>query len=179
MKKTITLLFLVLSTSIASAQDTLTAAQMREDFNYMMEWKGYLEICKQSRPDMTPCKMIELYTRTDSLYDGYIPVRRVEMNYMEAALQCGGTATFKKMAFRVRDFEIDELSPMLHLLIDRGENLVFSKLIPKSRPSASAENDVLAYFYATRTVSNFHITNDREKHAILFHNLNKSTNQDN
>ena len=65
MKKTITLLFLVLSTSIASAQDTLTAAQMREDFNYMMEWKGYLDICKQSRPDMTPCKMIELYTRTD------------------------------------------------------------------------------------------------------------------
>ena len=37
MKKTITLLFLVLSMSVASAQDTLTATQMREDFNYMME----------------------------------------------------------------------------------------------------------------------------------------------
>jgi len=37
MKKTITLLFLVLLMSIASAQDTLTAAQMREDFTYMME----------------------------------------------------------------------------------------------------------------------------------------------
>ena len=37
MKKTITLLFLVLSMSVASAQDTLTPAQMREDFNYMME----------------------------------------------------------------------------------------------------------------------------------------------
>ncbi|MBR5354355.1 MAG: hypothetical protein IKZ56_02425 [Bacteroidales bacterium] len=36
MKKTITLLFFVLSTSIASAQDTLTAAQMREDFNYIL-----------------------------------------------------------------------------------------------------------------------------------------------
>ena len=37
MKKTIILLFLVLSMSIASAQDTLTAAQMQEDFAYMME----------------------------------------------------------------------------------------------------------------------------------------------
>ncbi len=37
MKKTSTLLFLVLSMNIVSAQDTLTQAQMREDFNYMME----------------------------------------------------------------------------------------------------------------------------------------------
>ena len=37
----------------------------------------------------------------DSLFDGYIPIRLHEMNYMEAALQCGDTATFKKMAFRV------------------------------------------------------------------------------
>ena len=65
------------------------------------QWKAYLDICKQSRADMTPCEMMTLYARTDSLFDGYIPVRRVEMNYMEAALQCGDTATFKKMAFRV------------------------------------------------------------------------------
>ena len=37
MKKINTLLFLVLSMSVASAQDTLTPSQMREDFNYMME----------------------------------------------------------------------------------------------------------------------------------------------
>ncbi|MBP5677285.1 MAG: hypothetical protein J6W88_02165, partial [Bacteroidales bacterium] len=37
MKKTSTLLFLVLSMSVASAQDTLTPSQMREDFSYMME----------------------------------------------------------------------------------------------------------------------------------------------
>ena len=37
MKKTSTLLFLVLSMNIASTQDTLTQAQMREDFNYMIE----------------------------------------------------------------------------------------------------------------------------------------------
>jgi hypothetical protein len=37
MKKINTLLLFVLSMSVASAQDTLTPAQMREDFNYMME----------------------------------------------------------------------------------------------------------------------------------------------
>ena len=65
------------------------------------QWKAYLDICKQSRADMTPCEKMELFARIDSLYDGYIPVRKVEMNYMEAALQCGDTATFKRMAFRV------------------------------------------------------------------------------
>ena len=92
-------------------------------------------------------------------------------------------------AVLVRDFEMDELSPMLQMLIDRGENrrsatvsganLVFSKLIPKSRPSASAKNDVLAYSYTTRSVSIFHIANDEEKHAVLYHNIKKSINQDN
>ena len=65
------------------------------------QWKAYLDICKQSRADMTPCEKMELYARMDSLFDGYIPVRQQEMNYMEAALQCGDSATFKRLAFRV------------------------------------------------------------------------------
>jgi len=82
-------------------------------------------------------------------------------------------------AVLVRDFKMDELSPLLQMLIDRGENLVFSKLIPKSRPSPSSENDVLAYSYTTRSVSIFHIANDGEKHAVLYHNIKKSIDQDN
>jgi hypothetical protein len=82
-------------------------------------------------------------------------------------------------AVLVRDFEMDELSPLLQMLIDRGENLVFSKLIPKSRPSPSAGNDVLAYSYATRTVSIFHLANDEEKQAVLYHNIKESFDQDN
>jgi hypothetical protein len=81
-------------------------------------------------------------------------------------------------AVLVRDFEMDELSPLLQMLIDRGENLVFSKLIPRSNPSASAENDVLAYSYTTRSVSIFHVANDEEKHAVLYHNIKKSINKD-
>ncbi len=65
------------------------------------QWKSYLDIREQSRADMTPCEKMEVYARMNSLFDGNIPVRQQEMNYMEAALQCGDTATFKKMAFRV------------------------------------------------------------------------------
>ena len=65
------------------------------------QWKAYLDICKQFSDDKTPCEKINLYARMDSIFDGYIPVCQQEMNYMEAALQCGDTATFKRLAFRV------------------------------------------------------------------------------
>ena len=86
-KRIILLAALVVSSFVANAQSE--------------QWKAYLDIRKQSRADMTPCEKMELFARIDSLFDGYIPVRRVEMNYMEAALQCGDTATFKRLAFRV------------------------------------------------------------------------------
>lgn len=65
------------------------------------QWKAYMDILKQNHQEKSPCEMVDLYSRIDSLFGGYIPVRRVEMNYMEAALRCGDTATFRKMAFRV------------------------------------------------------------------------------
>ena len=65
------------------------------------KWKAYSDIVKQFHSDMTPCEKLELYARMDSVYDGNLPDHLQEMNYMEAALQCGDTATFKKMAFRV------------------------------------------------------------------------------
>ena len=86
-KRIILLAALVVSSFVANAQSE--------------QWKAYLDIRKQSRADMTPCEKMELYARIDSLFDGYIPVRSVEMNYMDAALQCGDTATFKRLAYRV------------------------------------------------------------------------------
>ena len=115
------------------------------------------------------------YEHTDGIAASYIhnyPVNdtiTLFVTLLEATSDSG-------WAVLVRDFEIEELSPMLQMLIERGENLVFSKLIPKSKPSASAKNDVLAYSYTTRSVSIFHITNDEEKHAVLYHNLNGSVN---
>ena len=128
------------------------------------------------------------YEHSDGIAASYIhnfPVNdtlTLDVTLLEATTDSG-------WAVLVRDFEMDELSPLLQMLIDRGENrrsatvsganLVFSKLIPKSVPSASAENDVLAYSYTTRSVSIFHIANDGEKHAVLYHNIKKSIDQDN
>ena len=86
-KRIILLAALVASSFVANAQSE--------------QWKAYLAIREQSLADMTPCEKMDLFARIDSLFDGYIPLRRVEMNYMEAALQCGDTATFKRLAFRV------------------------------------------------------------------------------
>ena len=86
-KRIILLAALVVSSFVANAQSE--------------QWKAYLAIRDQSRADMTPCEKMEVYVRMDSLFGGYIPVRQQEMNYMEAALQCGDTATFKRLAFRV------------------------------------------------------------------------------
>ena len=86
-KRIILMAALVVSSFVANAQSE--------------QWKAYWDIRKQSRADMTPCEKMEVYARIDSLFDGYIPVRSVEMNYMDAALQCGDTATFKRLAYRV------------------------------------------------------------------------------
>lgn len=150
-------------------------------------------------PERQVSDIYRRYAHSDGIAASYIhnfPVNdtlTLDVTLLEATTDSG-------WAVLVRDFEMDELSPLLQMLIDRGENrrsateveptsmqsatvsganLVFSKLIPKSVPSASAENDVLAYSYTTRSVSIFHIANDGEKHAVLYHNIKKSIDQDN
>lgn len=137
-----------------------------------------IAVWRYTAPERHVSDLYRRYEHADGIAASYIhnyPVNdtiTLDVTLLEATTDSG-------WAILVRDFEMDELSPMLQMLIDRGENLVFSKLIPKSNPSASTENDVLAYSYTTRSVSIFHIANDSEKHAVLFHNLDKSTNQDN
>ncbi len=92
MKKTSTLLFLVLSMNIASAQDTLTQAQMREDFNYMMEqyehihpnptWsldeESYSELKQQTLAQldhpMTQLDFWRIIARWNQYFDGHTHV---------------------------------------------------------------------------------------------------------
>ena len=137
-----------------------------------------IAVWRYTAPERHVSDLYRRYEHADGIAASYIhnyPVNdtiTLDVTLLESTTDSG-------WAILVRDFEMDELSPMLQMLIDRGENLVFSKLIPKSNSSASTENDVLAYSYTTRTVSIFHIANDREKHAVLFHNLDKSTNRDN
>ena len=81
------------------------------------------------------------------------------------------------------DFEVPDPSPNFQQFIDSGEDLIYVKLIPKTTASDTIlntyPNDVLAISPLNRTLTIFHIVNAEEKHAVFFHNLDKSINQDN
>ncbi|MBO7575903.1 MAG: hypothetical protein J6T03_00395, partial [Bacteroidales bacterium] len=81
-KRIILLAALVVSSFVANAQSE--------------QWKAYLDICKQSRADMTPCEKMEHYARIDSLFGGHMPDYNNLYNYMISSFLCGDTMTFKK-----------------------------------------------------------------------------------
>lgn len=85
------------------------------------QWETYLDICHELRKDANPCEQVNIYHRMDSLFDGYIPIRLQEMNYMDAALQCGDTATFKRLAFRVVRWK--GWNPMVFYYVDKYQFL--------------------------------------------------------
>ena len=78
-------------------------------------------------------------------------------------------------------FEVSDLPPDLQQFINNGENLIFTKIIPKPTSYATSldtyKDELLAISYLTRTLLVFHIKNDTEKHAVKYHNFAKSTNQ--
>lgn len=122
----------------------------------------------------------------------------VDVTLLEA-IDSMGWATLKK------DFEIPNPSPDFQQRIDIGKDLIYTKKIPKvtvadslkkSHPNVSllsreddslhssqgAENvtygnDLLAISYLNHTLTIFHIKNDVENRAIIYHNFDKSTNQ--
>ena len=122
----------------------------------------------------------------------------VDVTLLEA-IDSMGWATLKK------DFEIPNPSPDFQQRIDRGKDLIYTKKIPKvtvadslkkSHPNVSSKsreddslhssqgaenvtygNDLLAISHLNRTLIVFHINNNTEKHAVIYHNLVKSTNQ--
>lgn len=70
-----------------------------------------------------------------------------------------------------RDFEVAPLPPELQQLVDNGEDLVFTKSIPKSEMDKSDfPNDLLAISHMIHTVTVFHINSEIEKYAVLNHN---------
>ena len=82
----------------------------------------------------------------------------------------------------MKDFNIPTPDPGLQQFIDAGENLVVTKLVDKthySKPTApsSSNCEIMAISYTTYTISVFHTVNAGERHAILYFNLDKSTNQ--
>lgn len=80
-----------------------------------------------------------------------------------------------------KDFDVPNPSPNFQQFIDNGEDLIYVKLIPKSTTTDTIltpyPNDVLAISHLKRTLTVFHVKNDVEKHAVEYHNFDKSTNQ--
>ena len=82
----------------------------------------------------------------------------------------------------MKDFNIPTPDPGLQQFIDAGENLVVTKLVDKthySKPTApsSSNCEIMAISYTTHSISVFHTVDAGERHAILYFNLDKSTNQ--
>lgn len=98
----------------------------------------------------------------------------VDVTLLEAT-DSVGWATLKK------DFDIPNPSPNFQQRIDSGKNMIGVKIIPKSiavdTTSKEYPNNLLAISYLNHTLTIFHIKNDVEKHAVKYHNFDKSTNQ--
>ena len=70
-----------------------------------------------------------------------------------------------------KDFEVPNLPLELQQLVDNGEDLVFTKMIPKPKIDTSDfPNDLLAISHLSHTLTVFHIKSDIVKHAIFNHN---------
>ena len=95
----------------------------------------------------------------------------VDVTLLEAT-DSVGWVTLKK------DFDIVDITPELQQFIDNGENLIFTKLIPKSSfsdtTSCPYKDDLLAISFLTKTLTVFHIKNEIEKHAVKYNNFEKS-----
>lgn len=77
-----------------------------------------------------------------------------------------------------KDFEVPALPLELQQLIDNGEDLIFTKSIPKSEIDAlGVPNDLLAISHLTYTLTVFHIGNATEKHAIMRQNYKRTIYQ--
>lgn len=69
------------------------------------------------------------------------------------------------------DFKVPPHPLELQPLIDNGEDLLFTKHIPKYLANTSAfPYDLLVISHLTHTLTVFHINSDIEKHAIFNHN---------
>lgn len=81
----------------------------------------------------------------------------------------------------MHDFAVPEPNSELQAFIDNGEDLIFSQTLtpshyPISIPSDSILFDVLATSYYAHTLTIFHSKKEKERHAVLLHDLDESTN---
>lgn len=80
-----------------------------------------------------------------------------------------------------QEFSIPKLEPTLKQFIKQKKDLVISKLVVRddyrnAAFSSSLDCEIMAFSYGAQTICIFHIKNLEERHAVLYHNLDKSTN---
>lgn len=130
------------------------------------------------------------FDQCSDLYKQYVAVEGINATYIKdykvndtvfvdvtllEATDSMGWATLKK------DFEILNPSPDFQQRIDRGKDLIYTKKAPKSTITDTSQtpypNDVLAISHLNHIIIVFHTRNVDETHAVIYHNLVKSTNQ--
>ena len=120
------------------------------------------------------------FDQCSDLYKQYVAVEGINATYIKdykvndtvfvdvtllEAIDSTGWDILKK------DFEVPALPPELQQLVDNGEDLVFTKMIPKPKIDTSDfPNDLLAISHMIHTVTVFHINSEIEKYAVLNHN---------
>jgi len=120
------------------------------------------------------------FDQCSDLYKQYVAVEGINATYIKdykvndtvfvdvtllEAIDSTGWDILKK------DFEVASLPPELQQLVDNGEDLVFTKMIPKPKIDTSDfPNDLLAISHMIHTVTVFHINSEIEKYAVLNHN---------
>lgn len=121
---------------------------------------------KYANMEDVSASFIKDYKVNDTVY--------VDVTLLEAT-DSVGWVTLKK------DFDIPNPSPNFQQRIDSGKNMIGVKIISKSiavdTTSKEYPNNLLAISYLNHTLTIFHIKNDVEKHAVKYHNFDKSTNQ--
>ena len=121
---------------------------------------------KYANVEDVSASFIKDYKVNDTVY--------VDVTLLEAT-DSVGWVTLKK------DFDIPNPSPNYQQRIDSGKNMIGVKIISKSiavdTTSKEYPNNLLAISYLNHTLTIFHIKNDVEKHAVKYHNFDKSTNQ--
>ena len=79
------------------------------------------------------------------------------------------------------EFSIPEPEPAVKLALEVKNDLVLSRLVERNNyckqvPPTASDYEIMAFVYGTRTICIFHVKTPVERHAVLYHNLDKSTN---
>lgn len=77
-------------------------------------------------------------------------------------------------------FQVPPLNDVTRQLIDSGKDIVFTLQASKTDGTVELGNDyerLLGISYLTKQISVFHVKSEEEIRAVLFHNLDKSVQQ--